>query len=595
MGLSFFPTPLPNELFYSIICRYSLLSGEKSIASVNEELFGNQRVVLPIEFPIKLAEFHRHCHSLFPYMPDDIIHNFSLFPFYAHFLSLEKAYRIKKLILRSEHSNIRATLGLNGSKVKSLTHPRYCIECAKEDIIKFSQFYIHREHQLPINICPEHNLILENLFPRDHAFGYARYLPNRNTVNETAPKLNSNTLLHKLSKASLSILKGGEGGSLMANHKEKLMELGFYRGRNIDVGKFVRRVQEKYGVDELNELIRLNVGNMPLSKYLMTPIHRQNRIINPIRHILLLDFIENSEPVTQLFARKKDQHGICLNKASDHYLQRVTNCVREYDSKLKQTIQIFPCDCGMIYKKYFQINSKNGNAKERIKIISYGNLWTSKLKEMRELQFTPYKISKILGVSIGVIKRFQSRSTEIPKSKEEKYKLKWQKLLTQCRTKGKTISYARKKSPGVYKWLYLNFKPWLLIENSQVLRNKGNAQLRIDWNEVDISLECEIRTQYDKLIQTGYNRRITKTLLLNSVASIKKLSKKNLLDRVPLSKGLISSVVESTRAFQQRKIHLTYKKLIAGEDTITYSLVIAKSNIRNPDAHIRSMIRALLK
>ena len=38
--LPFFPTPYPDELFYSVLCRYKLRSGNPASRTVIEELYG---------------------------------------------------------------------------------------------------------------------------------------------------------------------------------------------------------------------------------------------------------------------------------------------------------------------------------------------------------------------------------------------------------------------------------------------------------------------------------------------------------------------------------------------------------------------------
>lgn len=40
--IPFFPTPYPDETFYSVICRYDLLKGRNSFRGTSEELFGKR-------------------------------------------------------------------------------------------------------------------------------------------------------------------------------------------------------------------------------------------------------------------------------------------------------------------------------------------------------------------------------------------------------------------------------------------------------------------------------------------------------------------------------------------------------------------------
>ena len=47
--ISFFPTPYPDELWYSVICRYHIRSGNPSVKYSIRELYGTNHINVPVE------------------------------------------------------------------------------------------------------------------------------------------------------------------------------------------------------------------------------------------------------------------------------------------------------------------------------------------------------------------------------------------------------------------------------------------------------------------------------------------------------------------------------------------------------------------
>ena len=60
--LSFFPTPYPDELWYSVLCRYHLRTGNKKQATTIGELFGGRSHAAMGAFS-PMAPFAMYCSS----------------------------------------------------------------------------------------------------------------------------------------------------------------------------------------------------------------------------------------------------------------------------------------------------------------------------------------------------------------------------------------------------------------------------------------------------------------------------------------------------------------------------------------------------
>ena len=47
--IPFFPAPYPDELWYSVICRYHIRSGNPSVKYSIRELYGANHINVPVE------------------------------------------------------------------------------------------------------------------------------------------------------------------------------------------------------------------------------------------------------------------------------------------------------------------------------------------------------------------------------------------------------------------------------------------------------------------------------------------------------------------------------------------------------------------
>uniref|UniRef100_UPI003FF07E62 TniQ family protein n=1 Tax=Gemmiger formicilis TaxID=745368 RepID=UPI003FF07E62 len=87
--IPFFPTPYPDELWYSVICRYHIRSGNPSVKYSIRELYGANHINVPVEL----------CGALSPLLDalptkdltaKDIIMQHTLYPYYTRFFSINR-------------------------------------------------------------------------------------------------------------------------------------------------------------------------------------------------------------------------------------------------------------------------------------------------------------------------------------------------------------------------------------------------------------------------------------------------------------------------------------------------------------------------
>ena len=145
--LAYFPTPYPDELWYSVLCRYHIRSCNKSIlmSRSDEEpffLFPNRNIFDTVQ---ALPE------SVFDVK--DLVMNHTLFPYFSRIKPFEEKRRLLESVTQGNQVDF-------GWKTTTRTKQvlRYCPACRKEEYDRYGESYWHREHQLPyMTVCPKHH------------------------------------------------------------------------------------------------------------------------------------------------------------------------------------------------------------------------------------------------------------------------------------------------------------------------------------------------------------------------------------------------------------------------------------------------------
>lgn len=173
--LSYFPTPYPGELWYSVVARYHKHTGALSWQATVENLFGSARGAdVGSFFPNNSIQ--RILDQLPPdfLTPQQIALNHTLLPFLMRFQSKEKKDAIMESFLNGEDMRPRYLRATRDIKPRSL---RCCPVCVHEDTNTYGEAYWHREHQIGLMpLCPHHRCrLLDVPIPTTRPLG-AQYL-----------------------------------------------------------------------------------------------------------------------------------------------------------------------------------------------------------------------------------------------------------------------------------------------------------------------------------------------------------------------------------------------------------------------------------
>jgi hypothetical protein len=166
--LSFFPNPYPDELFYSIVTRYHIRSGNKSFKQTLIELleyYPNQSYSLVL--PNNLSHLLKRVPSTSILNFEKLIWGHTLYPFYRIFLTSSEAWSLSKCMRERLSEPIHKVAKISQHSELKQTYLKFCPDCVRQDMDNFGEAYWHRTHQVPgIFICLIHNsLLIESRIP----------------------------------------------------------------------------------------------------------------------------------------------------------------------------------------------------------------------------------------------------------------------------------------------------------------------------------------------------------------------------------------------------------------------------------------------
>lgn len=160
--LTYFPTPYPDEWWYSVLCRYYTRTGIREHALVKERLFkGRKGAHMGTLFPNgTLAQVTAQLlQSAFD--TREIILNHTPYLYYARMYPENERKAMLESLCRGETVQITH---IWKSCRRALWRPRYCPVCAREDRERYGEPYWHTDHQIPLmTVCTKHGCRLQQI------------------------------------------------------------------------------------------------------------------------------------------------------------------------------------------------------------------------------------------------------------------------------------------------------------------------------------------------------------------------------------------------------------------------------------------------
>lgn len=260
--IPYFPAPYPDELWYSVMCRYHLRSG--SILPYIET--GNQADVIGVMVPGNdIAGIMGQIPDS-PYRTEEIIWEHTLFPFFSRLCLPDTRERWMRDLCRGT-SSFRP-------KLTNMNVLRYCPLCRREEAERQGESYWHREHQLPMaTVCTRHGCRLRSCYyGRRNRTRRVALLPELAGEGETADsalqpwEVPLSTALADILQLPIHAGARADGKGLYA----VLLENGYvrehkHRGRVVDTEKLYGDLVLYYGKDTLKPYFREKISRKDIA------------------------------------------------------------------------------------------------------------------------------------------------------------------------------------------------------------------------------------------------------------------------------------------------------------------------------------------
>jgi len=589
---SFFPTPYPDELLYSVIARCAAWRGVNSMKRFALLLFGTGYPRATVDLPNRLDALAERIPGGSTVTPELLIERNTLFPLYRSFLPKERADRIVAAMRGDDRGNIiHGAIGLRASTMKAPRFLRYCPKCIAEDEENHGEPYWHRVHQVPgVHVCPIHETWLEESTvamaspSTRHAF-YALGESSVQKQERTCATPSEEDLPRHLAVArgALDLLEGNVPSQapkeLRHMYVYHLREKGFASVTGaVKHSDFLTSFLGYYGSSFLEQVYSPVDIHQP-HNWLFQVVRTARCVVHPLRHILVMNFLgflpaEFFKTGRQEYQPFGQGPWPCLNKIAPHYGQPIiTTCTISRADNAPAPVGHFACpQCGLVYTR----RGPDRLEEDRYRIsrlMSLGPFWEAQfLRIASDESLSSREIARRLHVDVGTIierrKRLcgeggdRGQNGKGQQGFEKRRAIRRERWLTFTRSHpGLNRKQLYRLAPQDFMWLYKNDRTWLWDQLPKPLPKKKYADRRVDWQERDRTLQQEVvRAAAEIRHQPGKPVRVTARAVSDRIGSPAILIRRY-LQNLPETSAALESVVESVEDFQIRRVRYTAAKL----------------------------------
>lgn len=445
----------------------------------------------------------------------------------------------------------------------------YCSQCVTEDIEKYGEPFIHREHQLQgIEYCAHHELKLKKYIKNPRLVSNCEYI--RFDKRKMDMDLTSKTkhdeiaiLQIKLAKMAYQLLQIS-----INNFSRECIKLRYrtlFREHNLLTLRNTVRLKKLYKAFELKfpkgflDKYECSLDINDSYNWLRIITRDVNRHVHPFRHILMIYFLNHDIESFFLVTPDQGPYGLgpwpCLNKASIHYMQNVVNELRiKRDYYSKNPVGEFSCSCGYVYVRK-GTDKMNDDRYRKNSVKEYGEIWRTKVKNLHKKGLSARKIAELLDESPATVRKYllKGKKTKVNVSETqetliERYRMELLEVMRQFPNYNRTdlLTEFRK----VYRFLSKYDKEWF---NANVPAKKKMVQVKsVDWNKRDEEYYEKIKKLYDELLVLDKPVRITRSIIGKKLDIFRGIQKDR-VSKMPNTEKLLNKITESVQEFQIRR------------------------------------------
>lgn len=326
---TFFPVPYPDELLYSTIARYHILSGNAQYCQTAEDLFGFRRAHSSVVMPLRLGYLGRMTDPLGLSVEKLISH--TLAPYYTAFQTEDLCQEIIDMQVQNKSVSVSAKLGALGNPAIIPKHLRFCPKCYAEDQRQYGEGYWHRTHQTPGGlVCEKHGCqLLQTQIP---------YYDQKSNVYEAATPLRLFPAAYPSPLSPLGLQQAANIASdirYLYDHYDQVRS-AFAKHQYSFTNVFISLLQKKglatkggtlrlaefkekfysFFAPDLMEQLGEPIDTSIEKPWFVTMCRHSKKTFHPLRYILISRFLCHGLPGLIQFAEETSPERLVFTKAS---------------------------------------------------------------------------------------------------------------------------------------------------------------------------------------------------------------------------------------------------------------------------------------
>ena len=595
--IAYFPEPYPDESWHSLCARFSDRMRFGTETGTMLALYGSRHAVATVDLPHRLGALVSQLPPGHPCNVDVIIDRHTFLPYYGPFLTTNTYKQVRTWMAASTKASARVKCGACAHRVRPPKFFRSCPECDRENRERFGETYWRRLFQLPgVEVCPIHKVFLEpsdirlDPLPNRHKYYSAEKARLGTKFHRINPKDPAHRILLELTRRMDWLLQqellnpGLE--SLHRQYGAMLTERGFTTAAgSVRMAELREHLFKFYGA-KLLELLQCSLPEEKGDGWLGHLLRKPNTAVAPLRHLLLLTALDVE--LAPFFTTKTPEQSAqadpkpigswpCLNPVCEHRGKLIVSKAEPQppDTNGTRHLTIRCPHCGFAY----QVRDGAELPRPASHVVDYGDLWKGTLRQQWvDTSITLRQMAKMLGVDPKTVKqravdlglRFPrpgkrpvtKRGLYVPKRRDHAKRLEERRRAwTELRAKNPNVGTKalRMRAPALYAWLYRCDQAWLKAHQPARLPPTV-TRVHVDWAKRDVELAGQVATAAAHIKHApGKPRQVTTT------AIGRVLGKQSLFEaalaKLPLTRDVITHVVESGIDFAVRRVHAAAAKL----------------------------------
>jgi len=597
----FFPTPYPDEILYSIICRYHIRSGNPGANTTIKEVWGRRGTAKGLYLSNGLDAIVERLPDETGITADKLIWNHTMFPYVCPTLTKPRADNIYSMLcgIQKDFTRVYTKAGIVGRKPALPLYLRFCPACVKADHKDYGEAFWHRIHQLPgVCICPIHKeYIYDSSFLVHLTFRY--FFPATTELCDAIPETKSFSTgmkAHHITFAEDSawILENGmtigNVEYLFEKHFRLLVFKGYrgyspkeaitdYRGLSKDIKSF-------YGEEFLRSLSSYDEDDY--SSWIARFTWKSTTGPSTAHHLLMMRFLSGTP---QKFIDSSEEFlpfgkpsWPCRNKICEYFLK---DCINEIEVGFKGGLHkaIFTCPyCGYSYRRG-KATPKEKQYDTQVSIVDFGWLWKQRLKEcIWDLKLTVHETAREMGYPDETIRKYAVLMELLPESRMPRVNRRYIPVEKKDRSE-ETLESHRKRwlrlmeshpntKRSVLARLDLDNYKWLIKHDYKWFDENAPTPLRksFDWIARDKVYLAQVK---QAVFEMGSKSGRPVWLCYSSISNKAGIGNRifSMRENLPDTKHYIDSIIETKDEWRKRKIHWAISQLCDIGKSMSYDKI----------------------